>query len=352
MTDFRSEDTLVVLALSPKTTRFETLLKDLETFFKTKQEADQTDRFNFVAFLKSGPTYLEDFSFNIALVMDQLEQVRKRWGEVNFAGGFFLGLTFILDVFKKVGGKTFRIIVLNDQSAPHVKNVDIIYDLVKKVVDLPTFIDIVRIGIKDPSDDWRLRELAKDSNGNFVKIESQKDLKKVLAILAQKKPLKSYGFGEDDVYKVKPRTREEMMFYENMAEFFQPTDESSEHKCTICAQYEDPVLGTSASRVTCPKCGSTGHLSCLAHWASKSTIGIPHVFRCFQCFNLVKLDKEFVGSVLKGEIAPRAAEIQVPDKTAISQKLRGIEQEGAPKAVEVLDPLANTGVDEEKPEGN
>ncbi len=352
MTDFRSEDTLVVLALSPKTTHFEQLIKDLEAFFRMKQEADQTDRFNFVAFLKTGPTYLEDFSFNIELVMDHLEQVRKRWGEVNFAGGFFLGLTFILDVFKKVGGKTFRIIVLNDKSAPNVKNVEIIYDLVKKVVDLPTFIDIVRIGVKDQTDDWRLRELAKDSNGNFVKIESVKDLKKVLAILAQKKPLKSYGFGEDDVYKVKGRTREEMMFYENMAEFFQPTDESSEHKCSICAQYEDPVLGTSASRVTCPKCGTTGHLSCLAHWAGKSTIGIPHVFRCFQCFNLVKLDKEFVDSVLKGEIAPQEAAIQVPDKAAISQKLRGIEKEGAPKAVEVLDPLANTGPDEEKSEGN
>jgi hypothetical protein len=151
------------------------------------------------------------------------------------------------------------------------------------------------------------------------------------------------------VYKVKPRTHEEMMFYENMAEFFQPTDASNEHKCSICAQYEDPVLGTSASRVTCAKCGTTGHLSCLAHWAGKSNIGIPHVFRCFQCFNLVKLDKEFVGGVLRGEIAPRPAEIKVPDKNLISQKLRGIEQEGAPKAVEVLDPLAGANPDEEKP---
>ena len=340
MTEFRSEDTLVVLALSPKTTRFELLQKDLETFFRLKQEADPTDRFNFIAFLKTGPTYLEDFTFNIDFIMEHLEQVRKRWGEVNFAGGFFLGLTFILDVFKKVGGKTFRILVLNDQTSPHIKNVEIIYDLVKKVVDLPTFIDIVRIGVKDPSDDWRLRELAKDSNGNFVKIENQKDLKKVLAVLAQKKPLKSYGFGEEDMYKVKPRTREEMMFYENMAEFFQPIDESNEHKCTICAQYEDPILGTSASRVTCPKCGTTGHLSCLAHWAGKSNIGIPHVFRCIQCFNLVKLDKEFVAAVLRGEITPVDVQIQVPDKKTISEKLRGIEREGAPKAVEVIDPLS------------
>jgi len=352
MTDFRSEDTLVVLAISPKVTRFELLLKDLEVFFRQKQETDQTDRFNFIAFQKSGPTYLEDFSFNLELVMDNLEQVRKRWGEVNFAGGFFLALTFILDVFKKVGGKTFRIIVINDQAAPHVKNVEIIYDLVKKVVDLPTFIDIVRVGVKDPSDDWRLRELAKDSNGNFVKIESQKDLRKVLAVLAQKKPLKSYGFGEGDEYKVKPRTLDEMMFYENMAEFFQPTDESNELKCIICAQYEDPVLGTSASRVTCPKCGTTGHLSCLAQWADKSNIGIPHVFRCVQCFNLVKLDKEFVGSVQTGAIAPLATEIQVPDKTTISLKLRGIEQEESPKAIEVLDPLAGPVPDEDKPEGN
>src|SRR4030042_4412330 len=129
MTDFRSEDTLVVLAISPKATRFELLLKDLDAFFRLKQEADQTDRFNFIAFQKSGPTYLEDFSFNLDLVRDTLEKVRKRWGEVNFAGGFFLALTFILDVFKKVGGKTFRIISLNDQFAPHGKHVDVLFYL-------------------------------------------------------------------------------------------------------------------------------------------------------------------------------------------------------------------------------
>ena len=85
--------------------------------------------------------------------------------------------------------------MINDDSASHIKNVDVIYDLIKKVKDLPTFIDVVRVGVRDPTDDWRLRELAKDSGGNFVKIENLKDLKKVLAALAPKKPLKNFSFG-------------------------------------------------------------------------------------------------------------------------------------------------------------
>ncbi|HMF32810.1 MAG TPA: hypothetical protein VKK79_15405 [Candidatus Lokiarchaeia archaeon] len=340
MPDFRSEDTLVVIAMSPKTTKFDLLHKDLAAFFRLKQEADNTDRFNFVAFQKTGPIYLEDFTFNVDLILDHLEQARKKLGDVNLAGGFFLALTFVLDVFKKVGGKTFRIIVLNDDSAPQVKNVEVIYDLIKKVSKLPTFIDVVRVGVKDPTDDWRLRELARDCGGFFAKIESQKDLKKVLTALAQKKPLKSATFGADDVYKVNADTREETLFYENMAEFFQPAETANEHPCAICAMYEDPVLETSNTRVTCPKCGITAHLSCLAHWADKSNIGMPNVFRCFQCFNLVKLDKEFVSGVQSGKIAPPPVQIEMPDKEAISVRLQAIEKEETPKVIEVIDPLA------------
>ena len=77
-------------------------------------------------------------------------------------------------------------------------------------------------------------------------------------------------------------------------------------------------------------------MACWAHWAKTSNIGLPYVFRCHICFNLIKLDKDFVEIVHTGkEPAP-----DLGKKVDLVSYLRQLEAQNKPKVVQEIDPLA------------
>ncbi len=289
----RSEDTLVFLALNPKVTKIDKVLDGLREFFEKKQLNDRTDRFNIITFIKNRPVYFEDFTYDgnylITAIKDFIPQLVKQ----NVAGGIFVAVTFIIDVFQKVSGKAFRLLILTDKETPRMKNIEVVQGLVDQVVDLPFFIDIVRINVKnDPREDLRLMRFAKTTRGDIYYAKNEKDTENVLSKLAEKKKISSKGFGDsgEEIY-IDP---ENEMFFESLAEdpvmIFDQTEEMS---CQICGKGNDLHK--------CGKCGVTVHRECLAMWAKFSNAGLPNVFRCQNCFNLLRLSFDFVEMVQSGK---------------------------------------------------
>lgn len=296
----RSEDTLIFLALNPKITNFSLILDQLRKFMNAKQSVDPTDRFNFIIFEENRPVYLEDFTFNGDLILSQLKELKSKIIKSNMAGGIFVAITFIIDVFKTVGGKTFRLLIITDKNTPRLKNFEVVQDLVKKIVNFPFFIDVIRIGVRDSIEDSKWKSFAESTGKGLLKYtNNEKELGNVLIDLAKKKLIKLKGYVDSSKFKI---SSENEMFFENIAESPRPIlNEKSDMKCQICGSHRHPDYLTRLYK--CGKCDVSVHRECLALWSSFSNIGywLYHLFRCQNCFNLLKLPKKFVEDVLSGK---------------------------------------------------
>ncbi len=298
MATIASEDTMVLVATTPSNTEFGPLAKIIIDFFTEKQEIDNTDRFNLCAFQNRGPLYLEDFTFNIQYFNKLLRGLDERLvADPDVIGGIIVAVTFIIDVFKKVGGKTFRLVVLTDKGTPSMdgSKVEITNTLVDQVKELPFIMDIVRIGVKDELEDMRLDRLAKRVGGGLYYAKNLKDLTSVMERLSSKKDLGYQGGPGTDHFKVSPLTE---AFFANCAAKPDPV-KSDSTKCQVCFQVVNEMSGKSQV-VKCPSCGTTVHPECWAQWAKSSNIGVGYLFRCHQCFNLLRLDQSFIADQTLG----------------------------------------------------
>jgi hypothetical protein len=289
MDNVRSEDTLIFMALSPEVTNINTILDAVTQFAKDKQQKDSTDRFNLITFMENGPVYFEDFSYNYDYLISTMRQYIPKMAEQNVAGGVMVAITFIIDVFKLVGGKCFRLIILTDKNTPNCRNIEVVQDLINRVIEFPFFIDVVRIGTSDPREDLKYLKMARSTSGEVYYSKNEKETTKVLLELSRKKTVSKKGFGDGKEFYVEP---ENEPFFENLAEDVIPLMGST-NECQICRE--------KGNVYKCNKCGAVSHRECLAQWAKYSNIGIPNLFRCQNCFNLLKLQKDFIEEIQGGK---------------------------------------------------
>ncbi|MHA1727779.1 MAG: hypothetical protein ACTSWY_03495 [Promethearchaeota archaeon] len=340
----RSEDTLIFFALSKEVSKISSILESVNKFFETKQGIDPTDRFNFIAFIKNKPVYLEDFTFNAPLVISEVNKLIPEMTAINMAGGLFVAITFIIDVFKIVGGKTFRLIILTDNKTPKLRNIEVVQDLIEKIVSFPFFVDIIRLNVKDPKEDIKLMRLAKVSGGNIYHATSEKDAARILRDLVQKKKIQLRGYVDSKKVFI---SDENEFFFENIAESPKPViKENISMKCQICGLHKDPDF--EGNLYKCGKCGVTIHRECLAKWANFSNVsGLPHLFRCQNCFNLIKLPKDFVEAIQSG----RKPEEQIIDEVLFSEiadvLLEREKKKGKLKIIQAENPFPSISGDED-----
>ncbi len=101
----KSEDCLIFYSLTPEVTKLKQVYSSLEEFMKKKQANDLSDRFNLIVFEKDGPYYLEDFTFDSDYILKHLKSTSNDFGKSNIAGGIFIAITFIIEVYKKISEK-------------------------------------------------------------------------------------------------------------------------------------------------------------------------------------------------------------------------------------------------------
>lgn len=339
MAKVKSEDTLIFLAIDPKVTNYDLVIEGLNQFFQKKHSIDQTDRFNVISFVEHGPIYFEDFTFNGNYVVQTFKEFKSQISSINTTGGFFVAITFIIQVFQQVAGKCFRLIVIMDKKTPPLVNIEVLEDLLNKVLEFPFIIDIIRINTDDPREDVKLMKFVKSSGGSVYFAKNEKEANKILVSLAEKKSVKSEGMGDKKEITI---SEENEMFFENMAMNPVPVlDDNPKNRCQICGEKNDLYK--------CPTCDSISHRECLAQWCKYSNIGLPHLFRCMNCFHLLKLDKDLVEMAILGvKKSKKAAACEDNIDTWFDDQYNKLlQKDGEKKIVYAEDPMPIDSLEEE-----
>lgn len=320
----KSEDCLIFYGLTPKVTKMRPVYDSLSDFMRKKQTIDPSDRFNIIVYLEDGPNYLDHFTFYPDHVLKTLKSLRSDIISPNIAGAIFVAITFIIEVFKKISEKTFRLLILIDHGTPKIPHqfIRILEDLIDTVKDMPFFIDVVCIDKKSSQENSNLTRLVEITNGKFVKIKSVRDINSVLATFSEKK----YVFEKKPVI-----FKRNQPFFINLADNLLALDKIA--VCSICFQRDDYGI------VQCPSCETAAHKTCWFQWAKTSNIGIPHVFRCHNCFNILKQEENFVPDVHAKKF-PVEKHVK---KIDIAQYLHELENNSEPKIIQVIDPMASDG---------
>ncbi|MFX1237805.1 MAG: vWA domain-containing protein [Promethearchaeota archaeon] len=326
----RSEDCLIFYALSPGTTKSSQVQEEFQKFLELKQQNDPSDRFNLIAFQEDGPTYLDHFMLDQELLLSALKALHKSATRANIAGGIFVAITFIIEVFKKISEKIFRLLIVLDDGCYKIPDhyLPVLEDLIDKVKDMPFFIDIIYLNPINLEECRKLQKLTGRTGGEYREIFRFKDITSVLGKLAEKKRVKIPNFYN------KQRTviiKENQPFYLNLAD--EPITVGNLSTCAICFQKDDTGL------VKCPSCDTITHMTCLAQWAKVSNIGMAHVFRCHICYNILKLDEQFVLDVHEGKIPTREQMLKL-QKRDIVRYMQELEKKDMPKIIQVVDPMA------------
>jgi len=327
----RSEDILIFFGLTPKNIKNMGLIIDLlANFMNQKQILDPSDRFNFIAFQEMAPSYLDHFTLDPTLVLNELKILAKRLSRANLAGGIFVAITFIIEVYKTILNKNYRLIILCDDGTLRIppQYLPALHDLIDKVKDMPFFIDIIHLNGSDLEESKKLAGLASRTKGTYHNVYKPKELDLILSNLTEKKYIRI----EPSYTKKQILIPEDNQpFYINLAD--DPLPISHLETCAICFQKSERGV------VQCPKCETKVHKSCWAQWAKTSNIGIPHVFRCHICYNLLKLDEKYVDDVQSGKI-PTEDQLQKIEKRDIVKYMKDLEIKEKPKMIHVEDPMA------------
>ena len=330
MESTRSEDCLIFYGFTPEITKMRQVFGSIADFIKNKQITDPSDRFNFIVFQHDGPNYLEHFTFDQDHILNTLKSMSGEITNANIAGGIFIAITFIIEVYKKISEKIFRLLILIDEGVYDIppEYLPPIEELVKVVKDMPFFIDIVRVGQSNSELSTNLMKLTRLSNGEFYEIANIKDLNSILTTLSEKKYISNPSFVKQRLRMILP---DNQPFYINLADEPEIVDEPA--TCSICFKRDNENM------VKCPSCESIAHKVCWAQWSETSNIGIPYVFRCHNCFNILKLEKSFVNDVKAGKV-PTIAELSKLKKKNIIEYMHELEAKNKPKIIQANDPMA------------
>ena len=326
----KSEDCLIFYGFTPEITKIRHVFNSIADFMKNKQLADPSDRFNLIVFQHDGPNYLDHFTFDQEHILKTLKSMSGDITNANIAGGIFIAITFIIEVYKKISEKIFRLLILIDEGAYDIPPdyLPPIEELIKVVKDMPFFIDVVRIGSPNSEISPKLMKLTKLCNGEFYEIATIRELDPILTTLSEKKYVSEPSFIKQRIRMILP---DNQPFYINLADEPESIDDTV--TCSICFKTDNENM------VMCPSCESIAHSVCWAQWAETSNIGIPFVFRCHNCFNILKLEKKFVQDVKAGRI-PTIAELSKVKKKNIIEYMHELEAKSKPKVVHADDPMA------------
>ncbi|MFW9873112.1 MAG: hypothetical protein ACFFG0_08435 [Candidatus Thorarchaeota archaeon] len=329
MESTRSEDCLIFYAFSPNITKYRQVSSLIADFMQKKKSIDPSDRFNFIWFQDEGPNYLDHFTFDPEYALNTLKPLSINITRANIAGGIFIAITFIIEVFKKISQKFFRLLILVDDGAYEIPDdyITALEGIINKVKDMPFFIDIVLLGSPYSDQAQKLLRIANLSNGELFCIKNLRELNQVLKNLSEKKFILQPWYLKSKTREILP---ENQPFYVNLADIPKPIEGIV--SCSICFHKDDHGI------VKCPSCDTFAHEICWAQWAETTNIGIPHVFRCHNCFNILKLDKQFVDDVQTGKI-PSIEELIKMQKKDIVEYLHEIESRSKPKIIHTEDPM-------------
>jgi len=275
-----------------KPSRLVVALKTIKNFVEQKLAIDPKDR-TCLATFGSKTQRICDFTNDPSEVVQSFAKVELS-GQGEIEEGLAFAIQQLVKEIRKIGGKVARILVITDDRRPDMgERLEKIGKLAK---GLGIFIDVALIG--NPKKNTYLKQLSQLTDGEYAYFNHEKALVNAGTGYASKKQLQAENYLAKTENKPPPLVSEVAVELRkpNLGELKDLMRGTKIEKCQICYQEKCPKCSAhfySCGRY-CPNCGRPIHLHCATMWAQKSPEAGENIFRCPNCYFLLRVPKSVV----------------------------------------------------------
>ncbi len=295
-----------------KPNRLVVALKTIKNFVEQKQVIDPKDR-TCLATYGSKTQKLSDFTNDPAAIIDSFKNIEIS-GQGEIEEGLAFAIQQLVKEIRKIGGKVPRIFVITDDQRTEMgERLEKIGKLAK---GLGIFIDVAHMG--NPKKETCMKKLTKLTDGEYAYFNNEKALINAGTGYASKKQLQNESYVAKTEKKPPPLVNEVAVELRkpNLGELKDLMRGEKIEKCQICYQEKCPKCSAhfySCGRY-CPACGRPIHLHCATMWAQKSPEAGENIFRCPNCYFLLRVPKSVV-KLMDQEPGGAPSPTAGPDKT-------------------------------------
>ncbi|MCK4380636.1 MAG: hypothetical protein KAW51_05800 [Candidatus Lokiarchaeota archaeon] len=298
-----NEDIYFYLDLTKDILKKKEIIKTIKYYVKEKNKANLKGHYSLLIFQEEGnPIFITDKKDSGIIANSIEENWKNRPKEQSFfENGLFYIFSYIAETVRKKS-KFNRIIVITDTPSDLSDDYqEALFNLVSKIKNFPTFIDIIRVSDKDErffSDDVKLNMLCSDTKGGIFYIKDKKEFTDTIKKLVKSKQYVTTFVDRPELIKI---SKEDYAYYNHLAKSLKRSDEMnlvchfcSEEICPVCADVHDIPL-------VCEDCNKSFHNCCITNYTINHNIGIPNILRCPSCDVLLKIDEDEIIEV-SGEV--------------------------------------------------
>lgn len=326
------EDIYFYLDLTKDLIKKKEIIKVIKYYIEEKNKVNIKGHYSLLVFQEEGnPIFINDKKDSEIIVKSIEENWKTRPKEQSyFENGLFYIFSYIAETVRKKS-KFNRIIIITDTPSDLSEDYqEALFNLVSKIKNFPTFIDIIRVsGMSERffSDDVKLNMLASDTKGGIFYIQDRKEFSDVIKKLVKTKQFISTFVDKPDRIRI---SKEDYAFYNHLAKPLKKPENVEGLVCYFCKEEVCPVCTDIYDiPLICTDCNSSFHNCCVTNHVINHNIGIPNIFRCpnKECDVLLKIDED--------EIIEVSGEVEVSTvKEYLEEELEKI-----PKELPVVKPL-------------
>lgn len=299
------EDVYFYLDLTKDLLKKKEIAKAIKYYIEEKNKINIKSHYSLLIFQEEGnPIFINDKK-DAGIITNSIEEnwrLRPK-NQSYFENGLFYIFSYIAETVRKKS-KFNRIIVITDTPSDLSEGYqEALFNLVSKIKNFPTFIDIIRISETDKrffSDDVKLNMLAADTKGGIFYIKDKKEFSDTIRKLVKTKQFTSTFVDQPDLISI---SKEDYAFYNHLAKPLKKSEATmeklvcyfcNEKVCPICTDiYDIPLF--------CEDCKTRFHKCCITNYTINHNIGIPNILRCPSCDVLLKIDEDEIIEV-SGEV--------------------------------------------------
>lgn len=300
------EDIYFYLDLTKDLLKKKEIVKAIKYYIEEKNKINVNSHFSLLIFQEEGnPIFIMDKKDSGIITKSIEENWKSRPKEQSFfENGLFYIFSYIAETVRKKS-KFNRILVITDTPSDLSEDYqEALFNLVSKIKNFPTFIDIIRVSEKDKrffSDDVKLNMLSSDTKGGIFYVQDRKEFFEVIKKLIKTKQFVSTFVDRPDRIRI---TKEDYAFYNHLAKSLKKAENVEGLVCYFCKEEVCPVCTDIYDiPLVCEDCNSSFHNCCVTNYVINHNIGIPNIFRCpnNECDVLLKIDEDEIIEV-SGEV--------------------------------------------------
>ncbi|UCC21239.1 MAG: VWA domain-containing protein [Promethearchaeota archaeon] len=301
-----NEDIYFYLDLTKDMIKKKELIKSIKYYIEEKNKVNIKGRYSLLIFQEEGnPIFINDKKDSDIITKSIEENWKGRPKEQSyFENGLFYIFSYIAETVRRKA-KYNRIIIITDTPSDLSEDYQVaLFNLVSKIKNFPTFIDIIRVSSMDErffSDDVKLNMLASDTKGGIFYIKDRKEFSDVIKKLVKTKQFLTTFIDKPDLIKI---SKEDYFFYSHLAKSLKKTKNVEGLVCHFCHEEVCPICTDIYDvPLVCEDCNSGFHKCCVTNYVINNNIGIPNIFRCpnKDCDVLLKIDEDEIIEV-SGEV--------------------------------------------------